>query len=68
VGLLSLPVLGVRWFVDGEDAGKDIEAAAVRVLWWWSPGREALTAAVERGPGRADTALSCKKRGLAAPS
>jgi hypothetical protein len=30
VGLLTLPYLGVRWFVDGGDASKDIEAAAVR--------------------------------------
>jgi hypothetical protein len=30
VGLLTLPYLGVRWFVDGNDASKDIEAAAVR--------------------------------------
>jgi hypothetical protein len=30
LGLLMLPYLGVRWFVDGESAGKDIEAATVR--------------------------------------
>lgn len=30
VGLLALPYLGVRWLVDGNDASKDIEAAAVR--------------------------------------
>ncbi len=29
VGLLTLPYLGVRWFVDGQSAGKDIEEAVV---------------------------------------
>jgi hypothetical protein len=29
VGLLTLPYLAVRWYVDGNDASKDIEAAAV---------------------------------------
>jgi hypothetical protein len=29
VGLLALPYLGVRWFVDGQSAGKDIEEAVV---------------------------------------
>jgi hypothetical protein len=29
VGLLTLPYLVVRWYVDGNDASKDIEAAAV---------------------------------------
>lgn len=29
VGLLALPYLGIRWFVDGQDAGKDIEEYAV---------------------------------------
>lgn len=32
IGLLALPYLGVRWFVDGEDAGKDIEEYAVSAL------------------------------------
>lgn len=30
VGLLTLPYLIVRWYVDGKDASKDIEEAAVR--------------------------------------
>lgn len=29
IGLLALPYLGVRWFVDGQSAGKDIEEAVV---------------------------------------
>jgi hypothetical protein len=29
VGLVTLPYLGVRWFVDGQSAGKDIEEAVV---------------------------------------
>lgn len=29
VGLLALPYLGVRWFVDGKSAGQDIEEAVV---------------------------------------
>lgn len=32
VGLLTLPYLGVRWFVDGGDASKDIEAAAGTII------------------------------------
>lgn len=31
LGLLVMPYLGVRWFVDGQSAGKDIEDAAVRL-------------------------------------
>lgn len=29
LGLLALPYLGIRWYVDGQDAGKDIEEYAV---------------------------------------
>lgn len=32
VGLLALPYLGVRWFVDGQSAGKDIEEAVGKVV------------------------------------
>ncbi|KAF6261659.1 hypothetical protein COO60DRAFT_1500622 [Scenedesmus sp. NREL 46B-D3] len=32
VGLLALPYLGVRWLVDGNDASKDIEAAAGTII------------------------------------
>jgi hypothetical protein len=32
VGLLALPYLGVRWFVDGKSAGKDIEEAVVSYM------------------------------------
>eukprot|EP00878_Enallax_costatus_P019348 GHUV01020411.1.p1 GENE.GHUV01020411.1~~GHUV01020411.1.p1 ORF type:complete len:151 (+),score=32.72 GHUV01020411.1:69-521(+) len=32
VGLLALPYLSVRWFVDGEDAGKDIEEYAGKIV------------------------------------
>jgi hypothetical protein len=39
VGLLALPYLGVRWFVDGKSAGKDIEEAVVSHMeclgWRW---------------------------------
>lgn len=31
VGLLTLPYLGVRWFVDGKSAGKDVEDAVVSI-------------------------------------
>lgn len=31
VGFFTLPYLGVRWFVDGKDAGKDIEEAVTYV-------------------------------------
>lgn len=37
LGLLVMPYLGVRWFVDGQSAGKDIEDAAVR-LWLGTQG------------------------------
>lgn len=29
IGLLALPYLGIRWYVDGQDAGKDLEEYAV---------------------------------------
>ncbi|WIA11371.1 hypothetical protein OEZ85_011492 [Tetradesmus obliquus] len=32
VGLLTLPYLAVRWYVDGNDASKDIEAAAGSII------------------------------------
>lgn len=32
LGLLVMPYLGVRWFVDGQSAGKDIEDAAGKII------------------------------------
>lgn len=37
VGLLTLPYLIVRWTLDGQSAGKDIEGAVVS---HWSPDRQ----------------------------